>query len=277
MLRAVPSAGVATGECPLKLVPGTWCRAVSCLIACFAAGASNSNLEHCNRRRSVPPRFRRRAPSRPTRRDVPLASLDAYRGAIMLYMASDGRGITQVAQNVPGPVWQSLTWWFDHVAWTGCSTWDLIQPAFMFMVGIAVPFSYARRSEQGDSFRKQFGHALVRAAVLILLTVFLASESGGGTATRWEFTNVLGQIGSAIRSAALPAQPPVLRAGARVAGAILAGYWAFFALYPLPAAGFNYAAVGVLRPTFPQRGASKVSSATGTRTATSPPRSTSGS
>ena len=173
-----------------------------------------------------------------------LASLDAYRGAIMLYMASHGFGIARAAQSLPDSVWPSLTWWFEHVAWTGCSTWDLIQPAFMFMVGIAVPYSYARRQEQGHSRGRQFSHALVRSIVLVLLAVFLASGSGTGRTTRWEYTNVLGQIGLGYPFLYfLIGRRFVVQAA--VAGAILVGYWALFAAYPLPAADFNVAAVGV--------------------------------
>lgn len=171
-----------------------------------------------------------------------LASLDAYRGAIMFYLAAHGFGLTQVAQQTQDPAWQSLVRWFEHVPWAGCSTWDLIQPAFMFMVGIAVPYSFARRGEQGHSFGQQLGHALIRAAVLILISVFLAS--GSGKVTKWEFTNVLAQIGLGY---------PILffllnrrlAVQAGVVGAILAGYWLLFALYPVPVAGFNYASVGV--------------------------------
>jgi predicted acyltransferase len=112
------------------------------------------------------------------------------------------------------------------------------------MVGIAVPYSYARRSEQGHSFAQQFRHALIRGGILVLLAVFLTSGSRGDGQTRWEFTNVLGQIGLGY--------PFLLfllnrrfSAQAATVGAILVGYWALFAVYPLPAAGFNYAAVGV--------------------------------
>ena len=173
-----------------------------------------------------------------------LTSLDAYRGAIMLYMASSGLGIAAVAQRLPESIWPSLVWWFDHVRWAGCSTWDLIQPAFMFMVGVAVPFSYARRTEQGHSFQKQFGHAFLRGAVLVLLAVFLASGSAAGRSTRWEFTNVLGQIGLGYPFLLFLINRK-FSVQAMVAGAILVGYWALFALYPLPAAGFNFASVGV--------------------------------
>lgn len=179
-----------------------------------------------------------------------LASLDAFRGAIMFYMASYAFGITEVAQKFPGSFWQSLAWWFDHVAWTGCSTWDLIQPSFMFMVGVAVPYSYASRTAQGHSFGKQWRHALVRALILILLAVFLSSRSGR---TNWEFTNVLGQIGLGYPFLLfLLNRRFAVQAG--IAAVILAGYWLFFALHPLPAPGFDYASVGVT-PKFMAAGA----------------------
>ena len=170
-----------------------------------------------------------------------LTSLDAFRGAIMLYLASHGFGIGEVAQKSAGGFWESLAWWFDHVPWTGCSTWDLIQPAFMFMVGVAVPYSYASRAAQGHSFGKQLRHALVRALILILLSVFLVSRSGR---TTWEFTNVLAQIGLGYPFLLfLLGRRFAVQAG--IAAAILTGYWVFFALHPLPAAGFDFASVGV--------------------------------
>ena len=83
-----------------------------------------------------------------------LVSLDAYRGFIMLLMASSTLAIPAIAsQHFPqSPLWQFLGYEFDHVQWTGCSLWDLIQPAFMFMVGVAMPYSHASRLVKGQSF-----------------------------------------------------------------------------------------------------------------------------
>ncbi|MEZ6050882.1 MAG: hypothetical protein R3C02_05740 [Planctomycetaceae bacterium] len=82
---------------------------------------------------------------------------DAYRGFIMMMLAASGFGIYRFA-SLPedAPVWQTWDhgfwrrWRFtEHPAWVfglmGVSFWDLIQPAFMFMVGVAMPFSYMRR------------------------------------------------------------------------------------------------------------------------------------
>jgi len=92
-----------------------------------------------------------------------LASLDAFRGAIMLLMASSGFGIPQIAEKFSDDrLWQFLGYEFEHAPWAGCTLWDLIQPAFMFMVGVALPWSFANRRARGESFALMFGHALWR-------------------------------------------------------------------------------------------------------------------
>src|SRR5262245_54816255 len=73
-----------------------------------------------------------------------LESLDAYRGFAMLLMASDGLGIGRVARSFPeSGTWQFLADQVEHRQWRGCTVWDLIQPSFTFMVGVAMPYSLA--------------------------------------------------------------------------------------------------------------------------------------
>ena len=72
-------------------------------------------------------------------------ALDAYRGFIMLLLASDGFGFGMLKNNLQ---WHRVASWFDHVPWEGAVFWDMIQPAFMFMVGVAMPFALARRTEK---------------------------------------------------------------------------------------------------------------------------------
>ena len=73
-------------------------------------------------------------------------ALDAYRGFIMLILISSGFGFAALQGD---PVWGRVAHWFDHVPWEGGVFWDMIQPAFMFMVGLAMPFALARRRELG--------------------------------------------------------------------------------------------------------------------------------
>jgi predicted acyltransferase len=172
-----------------------------------------------------------------------LTSLDAYRGLIMLFMASAGFGFPQMAAQFPDSgVWKFLAFHTSHVPWVGGSTWDMIQPAFMFMVGVALPYSLARRVREGQSWNRQLLHALWRSLVLVALAVFLASKNA--KQTTFIFTNVLGQIGLGYPFLFLLAgRGWKIQLGA-LAG-IAALTWAAFAAHPLPPADYDYAKVGV--------------------------------
>jgi heparan-alpha-glucosaminide N-acetyltransferase len=101
-----------------------------------------------------------------------LASIDAYRGFTMLAMASAGLSLTPLLES------HELGWLahqLDHETWEGCTAWDLIQPSFMFLVGVAMPFSFSRRQKQGASWKQQFSHALSRCFLLALIGMFLDS------------------------------------------------------------------------------------------------------
>src|SRR5437764_1609800 len=105
-----------------------------------------------------------------------LISVDAYRGFVMLLMASEGLRIGEVAHSFPNsPVWQFLASQVDHVEWVGCSLWDLIQPSFTFLAGVALAFSYATRKARGQTWGQMLRHALIRSVALVLLGVFLPS------------------------------------------------------------------------------------------------------
>src|SRR5207302_10086094 len=107
----------------------------------------------------------------------------------------------------------------------------LIQPCFMFMVGVALPFSIARRTERGETFARQLGHSIYRAVILIALGIFLRSQAR--PQTYFTFEDVLTQIGLGYVFLFLLARtrPRVQWIAAAI---ILIGYWAAFALYPLP-------------------------------------------
>ena len=175
-----------------------------------------------------------------------LASLDAYRGLTMLLLASGGFEIAKLV-GLDKPfvhrfdgnwfgkpwtlLWETAAAQLQHVAWTGCTVWDLIQPSFMFMVGVAMPFSYAVRAARGDSWSRQFVHALFRSITLILLGIFLRSRHS--PMTNFTFEDVLTQIGLGYLFVYLLLGVPFWGQLLALA-AILGGYWFFFFHYPLP-------------------------------------------
>ncbi len=172
-----------------------------------------------------------------------LVSLDAYRGLTMLAMASGGLGLHQVANRFPdSDFWKFIGYEFEHVEWIGCALWDLIQPSFMFMVGVAMAYSCASRRAQGQSYPRMLLHAVVRSLVLILLGIFLRSD--GKTQTYFTFEDVLTQIGLGYTFLFLLWGRPMWFQFA-AALAILAGYWVYFYHFPLPPPEFDYLKVGV--------------------------------
>ena len=71
-----------------------------------------------------------------------LVSLDVFRGLTMLFMASEILRIPEVAHSFSGnALARFIGDMLDHREWVGCTPWDLIQPSFMFMVGVSLPFS----------------------------------------------------------------------------------------------------------------------------------------
>src|SRR6478672_6427059 len=87
-----------------------------------------------------------RAPEAKLEASTRLVSIDAFRGLIMLLMLAEVMRLPDVAQAFPHSLfWRIVGFNTEHVEWQGCSLHDLIQPAFSFLVGAALPFSIASR------------------------------------------------------------------------------------------------------------------------------------
>jgi predicted acyltransferase len=171
-----------------------------------------------------------------------LASLDAYRGFVMFLMMAEVLRLAQAAAAVPGNAfWGFLAFHQTHAPWAGCSLHDLIQPSFSFLVGVAVPYSMASRAARGQSKAFMTVHAFWRAFVLVALGIFLRSI--GHDHTRFTFEDTLTQIGLGYGALFLLGFRRSRDAWIALT-LILAGYWAAFALYPLPGPGFDWAAAG---------------------------------
>jgi predicted acyltransferase len=199
------------------------------------------------------------------RRSLPrsdrLASVDAYRGAVMLLMIAElCLRLPLILEDLPNTrFWRFLASLETHATWTGASLHDLIHPSFVFLVGVALPFSLAKRAGSGQTRRAAISHAAWRSLLLVILGIFLRSV--GHDQTIYTFIDTLTQIGLGylpLFLIALAAEAPALGVATTHPGRlfraalpwmalalILVGYWAAFAMYPLPSAEFDYGSVGV--------------------------------
>ena len=174
-----------------------------------------------------------------------VAAIDAYRGFVMLLMMGEVLRLQKVAESFSdNPIWAFLGRLQTHVEWAGCNLHDLIQPSFSFLVGAALPFSLAARTERGQSWWRLTLHAAWRSLLLIALGIFLRSTGSRTTQTNFTFEDTLTQIGMGYFFLYL-----LGLAGSRFWWAafitIVVAYFAAFAYYPAPPADFNYPAVGV--------------------------------
>jgi predicted acyltransferase len=94
-----------------------------------------------------------------------LVSLDAFRGATIAAM---------LLVNNPGS-WSDIYPPLDHAKWNGWTFTDLIFPCFLWIVGVSMTLSFARRLERGDDRAKLMRHVLLRSAVIFALGLFLAA------------------------------------------------------------------------------------------------------
>lgn len=172
-----------------------------------------------------------------------LLSLDAFRGTVMALMLDEYLRLPEAASSFPhSAIWGFVAFNTEHVAWQGCSLHDLIQPAFSFLVGAAMPFSIASRTAKGQTFWQLFRHAVWRAVLLMALGIFLRSINH--RQTYFTFEDTLTQIGMGYVFLFLLAFTRV-RTQVIVCLIILIAFWGAFALYPAPGPNFDYARVGV--------------------------------
>lgn len=169
-----------------------------------------------------------------------LASLDVFRGATIAGM---------MLVNNPGD-WSHIYLPFKHAAWHGWTYTDTIFPFFLWIVGVAMTFSFAKRIERGDDKTKLALHVLQRSAIIFALGLFLSGFPFGlafGHKFSWDsirIPGVLQRIAVCYLVVGLLFLKTNLRQQVWITGALLGIYWIAMKVIPVPGYG-----AGVLEPT----------------------------
>eukprot|EP01112_Ceratiomyxa_fruticulosa_P015518 TRINITY_DN456_c0_g1_i2.p1 TRINITY_DN456_c0_g1~~TRINITY_DN456_c0_g1_i2.p1 ORF type:complete len:652 (-),score=106.89 TRINITY_DN456_c0_g1_i2:2-1957(-) len=139
-----------------------------------------NNIEEANNGAPVLPssnsHFTAPIPTTPRSR---LTSLDTFRGlslTVMIFVNFGGGGY----------------WFFDHSLWNGLTVADLVFPWFVFIMGVAMPMSFAAMKKKGVSTFDLFKKSLKRSLILFGLGVFL---NNGTVITQWRIPGVLQRFG----------------------------------------------------------------------------------
>jgi predicted acyltransferase len=168
-----------------------------------------------------------------------LLSLDVFRGATIAGM---------MLVNNPGS-WGHIYPPFKHAAWHGWTYTDTVFPFFLWIVGVAMTFSMAKRMEQGADKNKLMLHVLQRAAAIIGIGLFLNAFPFGlvfGHNFSFEtmrFPGVLQRIGFCYLISAMILLFSSITWQIRWTAMFLVGYWLLVRLVPVPGYG-----AGILEP-----------------------------
>ncbi|MBT3750543.1 MAG: DUF5009 domain-containing protein [Bacteroidetes bacterium] len=124
-----------------------------------------------------------------------LLSLDFFRGLTMFLLIAEFAHIFPylLAPEVEGTLLWKLGQQLHHCEWAGLHFWDLIQPFFMFIVGVAMPYSFKNRRARGSSEKDIFKHVFIRSILLLFIGWALYCIGPGKIVFR--FQNVLAQLG----------------------------------------------------------------------------------
>jgi predicted acyltransferase len=172
--------------------------------------------------------------TRPAAAEKPgrLLSLDVFRGFTLAMM---------LIANNPGD-WSHKYTPFEHAEWNGCTFTDLIFPSFVFIMGVAMTFSFARRLGDGSSKAKLFLQVIKRTIILIALGIGLAAfsdytrEHPGPKQLR--FPGVLQRLALCYFFASLVLMSGLKARGqAAVAAILLIGYHLAMKYIPVPGYG----------------------------------------
>lgn len=123
-----------------------------------------------------------------------ILSIDFFRGFTMFMLIGEFSELfsAMVDPSLDGTIISGIGKQLHHVHWNGLHFWDLIQPFFMFIVGVAMPFSFGRRWAKGEAWNQTLRHALLRSFLLLFFGWALYCISPGRIT--FHFTNVLAQL-----------------------------------------------------------------------------------
>ncbi|MEP6846206.1 MAG: DUF5009 domain-containing protein [Panacibacter sp.] len=154
-----------------------------------------------------------------------LYSLDALRGFDMFWIMGAEEIVHAMAKITGAPFWQGFSTELTHPAWNGFHFYDLIFPLFLFMAGVATPYSVGRELEKGTDRKQLLFRVIKRGLILVLLGIIHNNGLKIQPIADIRFGSVLGRIGLAYMFANIIYLYSKERAQAIWFASLLIGYW----------------------------------------------------
>ncbi len=166
-----------------------------------------------------------------------LFSLDALRGFDMFWIMGAEEIFHNLSEITNRPFWNALSAQFNHPDWHGFAAYDLIFPLFLFLAGVATPYSIGKSVEKGYSKNKLLFKIIKRGLILVLLGIIYNNGLEIQPISEIRFGSVLGRIGLAYMFANIIFLYTKQKGQYIWIGALLIGYWLLLLLNAAP--GFS--------------------------------------
>ena len=126
-----------------------------------------------------------------------LYSLDALRGFDMFWIMGADEIMHSLSKSTGSPFWGTLANQFTHPLWNGFHFYDLIFPLFLFIAGVATPYSVGRELEKGKTKQQVLWRVVKRGLILVILGIIYNNGLVIEPISKIRFASVLGRIGLA--------------------------------------------------------------------------------
>src|SRR5678815_2714342 len=126
-----------------------------------------------------------------------LYSLDALRGFDMFWIMGAEEIFHKLYEATGSPFWGAISLQFTHPDWNGFHFYDLIFPLFLFLAGVATPYSVGREIEKGKSRNELLWRVIKRGLILVILGIIYNNGLVIKPISEIRFGSVLGRIGLA--------------------------------------------------------------------------------
>jgi len=154
-----------------------------------------------------------------------LYSLDALRGFDMFWIMGAEEIFHKMAEITGTPFWHALSVQFNHPDWDGFTFYDLIFPLFLFLAGVATPYSIGKQLEKGESRKNLVFRIVKRGLILVLLGVIYNNGLEIRPIEEIRFGSVLARIGLAYMFANIIYLYTKQRGQIIWFASLLIGYW----------------------------------------------------
>jgi predicted acyltransferase len=173
-----------------------------------------------------------------------VVSIDAIRGFDMFWIIGGGAVFASLHDISANPTTAWIYTQLNHVKWEGFRFEDLIMPLFLFIVGVVMPYSFAKRSNAGQSKVRLYLHIIKRTVILFILGMIAQGNLLDYDLSKLHiFSNTLQAIAAGYIVAAIIMLNFGIRWQIAVTGILLVLFWLLMALVPVPGHG-----AGVLTP-----------------------------